>query len=112
MRSLRCAACHVVPGEPEALAGPALHSLRGNVSRAWLVDWLASAGSEQQPATRRMPHFSFNRREATAVADALLAASEPLPEPAGQSKAAPKTDSANKKSKKKDNPNRRGRVPN
>ncbi|REK09942.1 MAG: hypothetical protein DWQ37_17735 [Planctomycetota bacterium] len=79
VRALRCAACHALPGEPEALPAPALTALEGNVSRPWLVDWLSntdqaagSAGSWQ----RRMPHFAFDKEQAEDVADALLSASD------------------------------------
>jgi glucose/arabinose dehydrogenase/mono/diheme cytochrome c family protein len=84
VRALRCAACHQLPGEPDALRTPALDALSGNLSRSWFVDWLAGGtaepkGDASQSSTRRMPHFDFSRDEAAAIADALLAASEPAP---------------------------------
>jgi len=97
-RALRCAACHAIPGENERLAGPALDRLQGNVSRAWLVDWLAA--DQSKTTHRRMPHFALDRSEAASIADALLAASEPLPAATRRPPAPP----AAPKKKKKDEP--------
>jgi glucose/arabinose dehydrogenase/cbb3-type cytochrome oxidase cytochrome c subunit len=79
VRGLRCAGCHELPGEPEHLAVPALSSLSGNLSREWLIAWLVSPQSADTSGQRRMPHFAFARKQAVAMADALLSASEPLP---------------------------------
>lgn len=48
-RALRCAACHLVPGESESLAGPALDRLAGNVHPAWLTAWLLDANTDLVP---------------------------------------------------------------
>ncbi|MEX0678817.1 MAG: c-type cytochrome [Pirellulales bacterium] len=87
VRALGCAACHELAGEPDALRAPALDSLGGNLSGAWLMDWLAGRAPDAKadfevPRARRMPHFGFSRDEAAAIADVLLAASEPPREPA------------------------------
>jgi cbb3-type cytochrome oxidase cytochrome c subunit len=75
VRALRCAACHDLPGEPDAIRAPALDALAGNLSRAWFIEWLSTADST---AGRRMPHFGYTADEAAAMADTLLAASLPL----------------------------------
>ncbi len=80
VRALRCAGCHEIAGERAPLAAPALDCLTGNLSRAWLVEWLAaSAGGEQERrglSSRRMPHFGFDRQAAADVADYLFSVSE------------------------------------
>ncbi len=81
VRALRCAACHEMAGEREPLAAPALDCLTRNLSRAWLVDWLAEAVQDQpvavhRRASRRMPHFGFDRQAAADVADYLFSVSE------------------------------------
>ncbi len=48
-----------------------------------------------------MPHFAFDRRQAATIADALLSASEPLPEPRRQRPRGDASPAAAKKSKKK-----------
>ena len=83
VRALRCAACHHLPGEQPALPAPALNSLAGNLSRAWLVDWLdGTAGNvetnRQDHDHRNMPHFGFTRDQCEAVADFLLSTSANL----------------------------------
>ncbi len=80
VRGLRCAACHELPDERTPLAAASLASLSGNVSRTWLIDWLDQHERTENTADRRMPHFAFSRAEAAAIADTLLAASEPLRE--------------------------------
>lgn len=109
VRALRCAACHDLPGEPDALRASALDSLAGNLSRAWFVDWLADGAadskSDSDPSTaRRMPHFDFSRDEAASIADALMAASEPAPPQPALPAAAPV-----KKDKKKVTEKKKGR---
>lgn len=85
-RALRCNACHAMPWEPTALAGPALTHLGGNISADWLVDWLAGEGtpsgeSTSAEVTRRMPHFGLARQQAADVAAYLLSASADSPPP-------------------------------
>jgi len=84
VRGLRCQACHDLPGEPPAIAAPALDSLAGNLSRDWLIDWLSDSpsapvehakGDPGWLARRRMPHFAFSPADAAAVADHLFALS-------------------------------------
>lgn len=81
VRGLRCAACHELPVEQAPLAAASLVSLKGNLSRAWLVEWLSADSRDAESAGRRMPYFAFTPEEAAAVADSLLAASEPLTAP-------------------------------
>ena len=80
-------ACHDVPSEPAPLAAPALESLAGNLSRRWLVNWLSAPGVAR--TARRMPHFSFDRQQAADVADYLLSASRPIPQPSTQAATEP-----------------------
>ena len=104
VRGLRCAACHDLPGEAERLPAPALSSLSGNLSRDWLIDWL-SEPAEEDSSHRRMPHFGFNRAQAAAMADAILAASEPLPPATSVAESAGDNEPPKKKDeKKKDEP--------
>ncbi len=102
VRGLRCAACHELPVNQDPLAAASLTSLKGSMSRAWLIEWLSADSRNEESAGRRMPHFAFSPDEAAAAADALLAASEPLAEP----KALPvkPTPPAKKDKKKKDEP--------
>ena len=95
VRSLRCAACHQIDGEPAPLAAPALDRLAGNISRGWMIDRLAAreASNDPTPAgSRRMPHLPLNRAQADH--DALLGgqfladdisvtamATQPVPQP-------------------------------
>jgi len=80
VRGLRCAACHELPVDERPLPAASLASLKGNLSRAWLIEWLSASNRDEHSAGRRMPHFAFSLEEAAAAADALLAASEPLAE--------------------------------
>ncbi len=98
VRGLRCAACHELPGEAEALPAPALTSLSDNLSRDWLVRWL-SAPQENNRAPRRMPHFAFSTVQAAAIADTLLTASDPLPPSTLRESATSAPPSRNKKQK-------------
>ena len=73
--ALRCAACH--QGDAEAaMPAPALDRLSGNISREWLVAWLAEKGSgvrgQESAAIRRMPHLGISQEEALAIADWLF----------------------------------------
>jgi mono/diheme cytochrome c family protein len=69
---LRCGRCH---GEEQLSSpAPALDRLSGNLSRDWLVRWLANnehAGDERLP--RRMPAFGLSTMQAETLADWLLA---------------------------------------
>jgi mono/diheme cytochrome c family protein/glucose/arabinose dehydrogenase len=83
-RALRCAACHAVPGEPQAMAGPALTHLMGNLSPPWVIDWLRAAHRPSDPKDDeelpgRMPAFGFSADESAAIADALFASSAQAP---------------------------------
>ena len=100
VRALGCAACHEIAAEREPLAAPALDCLNRNLSRAWLIDRLASppgasGNTPQQLAARRMPHFGFDRQAAADVADYLYSVSEsryvPPPAVAPEPAARPKT---------------------
>jgi len=79
-RALRCATCHDLPGEPEPDRAPSLERLAGNISAAWLVDWLTDdeqydENNKQEAdgtALRRMPSFNLPREDATAIAAFLL----------------------------------------
>ena len=79
VQALRCAACHEIPGQLPAAKAPALDRLAGNLSRAWLVDWLsgkpAAEASAEAMLTRRMPHFDLTPHEAEAVAEFLFSSS-------------------------------------
>jgi cytochrome c553 len=101
-RALRCAACH--RDEPALQPAPALDRLAGNLSRDWLVRWLAAgehAPSKQDLtlSPRRMPAFGLSRTQAEAIADWLLGhrppdrADPPAPQesrpPKGSKKPAP-----------------------
>jgi mono/diheme cytochrome c family protein len=88
VRALRCAACHEIPGEQPVMPAPAVNSLAGNISRAWLVDWLEGVAGKPDDAipagpdehgnrdSRRMPHFGFSHDESEAIAEFLLSTSE------------------------------------
>lgn len=101
VRALGCAACHELP-EGAPLARASLASLVGNLSREWLIEWLA-ADQPNEPsvsaASRRMPHFDFEREDAAAIADVLLSTSEPI---AAAKPILPPAAPAEKKKKKKD----------
>jgi glucose/arabinose dehydrogenase len=85
-RVLRCGRCHGGDDPPPA---PALDRLAGNLSRQWLVDWLAAGEHAaptpaQPPSPRRMPALGMSPAQAEAVADWLLAPREtdrPMPAP-------------------------------
>lgn len=93
VHALRCAACHQIPGEPAPRRAPALDRLQGNMSPAWLVDWLtahpADAPSAGGGRSGQMPSFGFSKQEAADIAAYLIDRSQPPP------RAAP--DSQNKK---------------
>jgi cytochrome c551/c552 len=96
-RALRCGACHETPQEQPALLAPSLTRLAGNLSQAWMVEWLSMPSDrpagKAQPASmevpRRMPHFALSKADAEAIAATLLAASELAPEPAKKTPAPP-----------------------
>jgi PA14 domain/Cytochrome c len=103
LRALGCAACHEMP-EGAPLARASLASLAGNLSREWLIEWLATAGPSEpslSATSRRMPHFDFKREDAAAIADFLFSASEPV---AAADPVLPAAAPAEKKKKKKDEP--------
>jgi mono/diheme cytochrome c family protein len=86
-RALRCGRCHgeVDPSPP----GPALDRLSGNLSRGWLVRWLAEGmhDKDSKPQSpRRMPEFGLSGRQAEAIADWLLAKGPGRKEPARKEK--------------------------
>ncbi len=104
-RVLRCGRCH---GEEQLSPAPALDHLSGNLSRGWLVRWLAAnehaqperKGGETPPlaSPRRMPAFGLTDVQAEAVADWLLTPREkeqPTP-------AQPREDTQRKKGPKPD----------
>jgi mono/diheme cytochrome c family protein len=70
---LRCGHCHASGLSPPL--APALDRLNGNLSRAWLVDWLTAGEHEASGADahspRRMPSFGLSGSEAQLIADAL-----------------------------------------
>lgn len=73
--ALRCARCHDDDFTPQP--APALDRLSGNLSRDWLVRWLAagehpSQGKDEAASPRRMPAFGLSAAQAEAVADWLL----------------------------------------
>ncbi len=81
VRALRCAACHSLPGERDAADAPDLSRLAGNISRQWLIHWLADNGGSPETAgttiTRRMPQFDLSRDDAESLAAFLLHQSKP-----------------------------------
>jgi cytochrome c553 len=70
-RVLRCGRCH--GEESPAAPAPALDRLRGNLSRTWLVRWLADNehGSDEH-SPRRMPALGLSATQAEVLADWLL----------------------------------------
>jgi mono/diheme cytochrome c family protein len=101
VRALGCAACHEMADD--MLERASLVSLAGNISRDWLIDWLA--GTKQvsptsNPSSRRMPHFGFDGIDAAAIADFLLSASEEVTAPDPILPAAMRVESDKKKKKK------------
>ncbi|MCA9229251.1 MAG: c-type cytochrome [Planctomycetales bacterium] len=72
-RALRCSACHSISDHQERIDAPALDTLSGTISSAWIVTWLSDNPSGSQPSTdeqigRRMPHFSMSQADAAAIA--------------------------------------------
>jgi cytochrome c553 len=70
-RVLRCGRCHEEELPPSP--APALDRLCGNLSRAWLVNWLKDnehARDERSP--RRMPALGLSAAQSEALADWLL----------------------------------------
>ena len=89
-RTLRCQACHEIGGQREYVPAPALTQLPGNLSRPWLVNWLASDPTGEEASTaqsdtdektilRRMPHLAIDRPQAEAIADYLWSTSAETP---------------------------------
>lgn len=78
VRGLRCAACHEIPGESQPADAPSLAHVGGNLHFNWLVDWLANETPQREGAMRRMPHFAFSQKEATAIAAFLFQESKPV----------------------------------
>jgi hypothetical protein len=85
-RVLRCERCH---GEASSLPpAPALDRVAGDLSRDWLIHWLA-AGEQARPAPggqgeqaeplspRRMPALGLSEAQAEAISDWLLTEREP-----------------------------------
>lgn len=83
-RFLRCGHCHA---EDRPLPAPALDQLAGNLSRAWLINWLVSSepktpekekplASAANMSPRRMPGFGLSESEASAIADWMLLTQE------------------------------------
>jgi cytochrome c2 len=76
--ALRCGNCHPQIAGPAGLPGPSLTGLSGNISRAWLVDWLRignrPADDDSGASARRMPYFDLDDRDARAAAEYLLGA--------------------------------------
>ncbi|HEX7377390.1 MAG TPA: c-type cytochrome, partial [Pirellulales bacterium] len=89
-RALRCGNCHNQtsvnrphpnplpkgegtnpPTASSSLRAPSLAKLSGNLSRGWLMDWLAD--DAKPTPSRRMPHLGVPADEAAAIADYLLA---------------------------------------
>jgi mono/diheme cytochrome c family protein len=81
VHALRCTACHQLAGEPAPGRAPAIDRLSGNLSFAWLVDWLTSNSPDDTPPAdvshRQMPSFGFSRKEAVDVAAYLFDRSKP-----------------------------------
>ncbi|MBI1249439.1 c-type cytochrome [bacterium] len=76
----RCAACHDIQQQPAAEKAPSLARLDGNISEAWLTDWLRTHKPEEQTDTlRRMPHFVMSDDDVEAVVAYLLSDSKPRP---------------------------------
>jgi mono/diheme cytochrome c family protein len=77
-RTLRCGRCH--GEERQSSPAPALDQLAGNVSRRWLVDWLAAGEHARREddarSPRRMPSMGLTNAQAEAIADWLLATRE------------------------------------
>jgi mono/diheme cytochrome c family protein len=73
-RVLRCGRCHAEEQPPRP--APALERPGGNLSRGWLVHWLAAGEHDKTEAgarsPRRMPAFGLSDAQAEAVADYLL----------------------------------------
>lgn len=76
VRALRCAACHQIPNDSRRLEAPSLAHVAENLHFDWLVDWLADSKDRQEASLRRMPHFSFSKPEATAIAAYLFSESK------------------------------------
>ncbi len=66
IRSLRCAACHVLPGDQPPLAAPDLDRSLAGVDRDWLTAWLQAPG-QMKPGTP-MPEFAITGAEASILA--------------------------------------------
>ena len=111
VRALRCDACHRLPQANSPAAAPALDRLPGNLSRQWVIDWLAEAAQDAPPEgersnagpviRRRMPHFDLSKAEAKAItaylyverpprAETLRAAVSRATQPAGSAQSGEK----------------------
>ncbi|HJN11026.1 MAG TPA: c-type cytochrome [Pirellulaceae bacterium] len=92
VHALRCTACHQLAGEPAPRRAPAIDRLSGNLSYAWLVDWLTSHPDGNTPSAiarqGQMPSFGFSKREAADVATYLIDRSKPPPRAATDPKKA------------------------
>lgn len=87
-RTLRCGRCH--SDERLLSPAPALDRLAGNVSRRWLIDWLAAGeharnDNDARPP-RRMPAMGLTDTQAEAIADWIAARESNKP---GESRPAP-----------------------
>ncbi len=76
-RALRCAACHKIADHQQQISAPALDRLIGAISPNWIVEWLMEEPGGDPPSgdedmARRMPHFSLERKDAEAIAAALM----------------------------------------
>jgi mono/diheme cytochrome c family protein/glucose/arabinose dehydrogenase len=60
VRGLRCAACHLVPGEARPLAAPSLAHLDGNIRPRWLSAWVG-ATPHAVPTKTAPPNGGNNR---------------------------------------------------
>lgn len=80
VRSLRCAACHDLPSDPQPVPGPALTHLVNNLDPAWMVEHLTSPGTsgggDVVPTRRRMPHLGLSASDASAVTAYLFSQSQ------------------------------------
>ena len=76
VHGLRCAACHKIPAEPDAMAAPALDHFSAAVRTGWLVNRLTGTAGH----TGQMPQFKLSRQQAESIA-AYLADNSTKPKP-------------------------------
>src|SRR6185437_5485437 len=73
-RVLRCGRCHGEEQPPQP--APALDHLAGNISRGWLVRWLAAGehvhSRQDERSPLRMPALGLSEAQSEAIADYLL----------------------------------------